>query len=90
MGATLTLGGVIGNVIGLINQMIPVLFALALVFFMWGCVKYIMSAGGEGGGHGTNPRDLIVWGLVSLFVIFSVWGILQVMCATLLGNGMCK
>lgn len=85
---TLTLKGVIGSVIALINHSIPVLIALALVIFMYGCVRYIMAAGGK--AEGGASRSAIAWGLVALFVLFSVWGILGIMCATLLGSGSCR
>lgn len=84
-----TLNGVIANIIGLINDVIPVLFALALLMFLYGCFRYIVSAGGSGEG-GVGARDAIVWGLVALVVIFSLWGILATLCYTLIGSGSCN
>lgn len=78
----MNLTDVIGHLIGLINLVIPVLFALAMVFFFWTIVRYVMQAG-EGGGE---VRGQILWGLIALVVIFSIWGILNVLCATFLGT----
>ncbi|MES2007088.1 MAG: hypothetical protein V4436_03195 [Patescibacteria group bacterium] len=78
----MTFSGVIRNVIGLINQIIPVLFALALVFFMWSGVQYVRQSG-EGG---SEARGNLLWGVIALFVIFSVWGLVNILCITLLGG----
>ena len=78
----MTLADVVQKSIGLINLIIPVLFALALVFFMVACVRYVMQAG-EGGGE---VRGQIVWGLIALFVLFTAWGLINVMCYTFFGT----
>ncbi len=83
----LTFAGVIGKLIALINQILPVLGTLALVLFLWGCVRYIMNS--EEAAHGGADRTAILWGLISLFVIFSVWGLLRIMCGTFLAGGSC-
>ncbi len=80
-----TLGSVIGLLIGLINQIVPVLITLGLVLFTYACVRYVMSAG-EGG---ESRRSTIVWSLIALFVVVSIWGILRVLCTTLIPGGTC-
>jgi len=82
----LDLSGFVGMLIGIIDKIIPMLVMLALVFFLWGCVKFIMSAGEAN----TQARSAIVWGLIALFVITSVWGILRVACLTLLHSPSCS
>mgnify|MGYP001591996243 CR=1 FL=1 len=53
--------------------LIPIVFTLALLFFFWGVVKYIWS---EGQGK-EDGRKVMVWGIVALFVMSSVWGIVR-------------
>jgi len=55
----------------------PVLVALALVLFMVGVVKYIYSEGEH------KNRDLIMWSLIALFVMVSIWGILRILLNSL-------
>lgn len=69
--------GLINNFIGLINKVIPILVGLALVIFFWGLIQYIYESG-DAHGH-SRGRELIIWGLVALFVMVSVWGILALM-----------
>ncbi len=78
-----TFKDLVAYVIGLIDLTIPVLFVLALVLFMWAAFKFVYKAGGEADGR---ERDAIIWGLISLFVIFSIWGILRLVCSTLLNS----
>lgn len=64
-------------VAGILNMLIPVLIAAALVFFFWGLVQYIRNPVGGGEGHGPDGRKTMVAGLVSLFIMVSVWGIVN-------------
>lgn len=51
--------------------LIPLVFTLALLFFFWGVAKYIWSAGDKEEG-----KKIMVWGVIALFVMSTIWGIL--------------
>ena len=55
----------------LINKAIPIVFSLALLLFFWGVAKYILSAGTEK----DEGKKIMVWGVVALFVMSSIWGL---------------
>lgn len=60
----------------IVNPLIVLMFAVALVYFLWGVFNYIKGAGSEtdretGGKH-------ILWGVIGMFIMISVWGILRV------------
>lgn len=57
-----------------LNMLIPVLIAFALVVFFWGLVQYIWGSSGEGG---TDGKKVMTAGLIGLFVMVSVWGIIR-------------
>ena len=57
----------------IINILIPLLIAMALVVFFWGLVKYIWSSGEE---H-EYGKNVMIAGLVSLFIMVSVFGIIR-------------
>jgi hypothetical protein len=63
----------------ILNRLIPVLIALALVIFFWGLVQYIRTH--KGG------KDIMIAGLVGLFIMVSVWGIIRIAQNTLLPGG---
>ena len=66
------------NISGLINIIIPLLIALAIVAFFWGLVQYIWS-GGEGHEKG---RNVMIAGIMSLFVMLSIFGIVHLISNT--------
>lgn len=60
---------------GLVNLSIKLLVGVALLTFFWGLVRFIFKVGGD--EKVEEGRNLMVWGLVALFVMVSVWGIIS-------------
>jgi hypothetical protein len=59
------------------KSVIPLLFALAFAYFIWGAVQFIGFAGGEESKR-TEGRQHMIWGIVALAVMFGVWGLVAV------------
>ncbi len=57
-----------------LNLLIPIMIAAALVAFFWGLVQYVWGSGGEGGAKG---KGIMTAGLIALFIMVSVWGIIK-------------
>ena len=55
---------------------IPVVAGIALLAFIWGLIKFISRVGGDEKAV-TEGQKLMIWGLIALFVMMSVWGILR-------------
>lgn len=71
--------GLIDAAFGIItNTLIPLAFALCLFYFFWGVVKY-MKTGAGSDKAAEEGRHIMIWGVVGLFVAFSVWGIITFM-----------
>lgn len=84
--APATLKALFDLISGLVNFAIPVLVALALLVFFWGVSKLILYADNE--QKRREGINTIIWGLVALFVIVSVWGIVFLFTQTFFGvNG---
>lgn len=63
----------------------PLLISISVIVFIVGVIKYI--ANGDDSGKREEGRDFIIYGLVGLFVIVSVWGLVGVLQGTFgLGN----
>lgn len=58
----------------LANQSIGILVTIALAVFFWGLIKYILKLGNDDGKGGKN---LMIYGIIALFVMVSVWGLVQ-------------
>lgn len=67
--------GLVGIFLDLINFTLPILVALALLVFFKGLVGFIAKSG-DAKNH-EEGRNLMVWGLVGLFVMVSIFGILR-------------
>ena len=59
--------------IGLFAKSMPVLVSLAIVAFFWGVVKFLANAGDEKAIE--EGKQVMVWGLVGIFVLVSLWAI---------------
>lgn len=75
----------LGSLISAVNRkvldpLIGLLLTLAIVVFFWGMVKYIRSLGEKEKKEG---KDLMVWGIIALFVMVSVWGIVRLIANTI-------
>lgn len=57
----------------LVDLALPIVVALALLAFFYGLAKSIF-AGAEGKEEG---KHLMIWGVVALFVMVSVWGLVR-------------
>ena len=70
---------------GFVNLLIPFMFVLAFLFFLFGLVKFMFSAGNED-AKDTGKR-IMIWGIVVLFVMVAVWGIVNLV-SNLTGIGL--
>ncbi|MEK7634941.1 MAG: hypothetical protein AAB446_00705 [Patescibacteria group bacterium] len=63
--------GLLNDFSGIVsNILVPLVFTSALLFFFYGVAKYIWSAGDK-----EESKKIMIWGIVALFVMSSVWGI---------------
>lgn len=75
-----TLGSVLGTVQGLLDALIPFLITLAVLYFFWGVAQYILKSDDEEGRR--NARNIMIYGIIALFVIVGVWGLVGVIADT--------
>ena len=69
----------------LINAVIPILISLGVVYFIWGVIRYIISADADKKEDG---KRVAIQGLIGLLLILSVWGIIGIVQSSFgLGTG---
>lgn len=71
----------INFLLGFTNLILPVLGGLALLVFIKGLLVFIAKSG-DSASH-KDGRDLMIWGLVALFVMVGFLGILTIAKSTL-------
>ncbi len=58
------------------QSIVPFIFALAIAVFVYGMVKFI---GTQDSGEREQGKQFMLWGVVSLAVMFSVWGLVSIL-----------
>lgn len=57
------------------KSIIPLIFTLAVAFFVWGVVQYMLASADE---HKKEMgKQYMVWGIIALTVMVSVWGLVN-------------
>jgi hypothetical protein len=72
-----------GVVVPIVDKgIIPLLYSLAFLFFIFGIARFFFSSNEE---HREQGRAFAIWGIIGLFVLFSIWGIVKILLSTLTG-----
>ena len=61
----------------IMKALVPLAFAFAIIFFITGVIKYVINADNE-----TKRKEggkFILWGIIALFAMLSVWGLVAVL-----------
>ncbi|MBI2046368.1 MAG: hypothetical protein HYT28_03045 [Parcubacteria group bacterium] len=64
----------------LLNSVIPIIITIAVIYFLWGVGKYIMSSGDS--EKQEEARGMMIYGIIGLFVMVSVWGLVNILVQT--------
>jgi peptidoglycan/LPS O-acetylase OafA/YrhL len=70
-------GGIIDNLTGAINTLIPFFIGIAVFIFIVGLIRYVNAGGDE--DKVKSARSTIIWGLIIIFVMFSAVGIVNIL-----------
>lgn len=68
------LANTLNQIAALVNNLVPLLLAIAVLLFLWGLVKFIANIGDETAR--AAGKSLMIWGMIALFVMVSFWGII--------------
>ena len=64
----------------ILNPAILLLFAVALAVLFWGIVQFLMNPYDDAAR--TKGKRTIIWGIVGMFIMVAVFGIMQVIVNT--------
>ncbi|MBI5456195.1 hypothetical protein HY969_00465 [Candidatus Kaiserbacteria bacterium] len=62
-----------------LNALIGLFITLAIVAFFWGLIKYLVNMNNESAKEGIQ---IMLWGVIAIFVMVSIWGIIRLLQAT--------
>ena len=63
-----------------LSQAVILLVALAVVFFLYGILKYITA--GDDEEKRSKMKNVMIYGIIGLFVMISFWGIVNILINT--------
>lgn len=85
-GADPTFASIVAGLMELINtSIIPVIMGLAVVLFLWGVADWMLHLDNE--QKRQEAKRFMLYGIVVLFVMFSVFGIIEIVQRTFLDGG---
>lgn len=67
-----------------INPTIYLFFGIALLVFLWGVVEFVAKAGNEAAR--SKGKQHIIWGLIGLAIMFSVFGLVKIVQSVVCGG----
>lgn len=65
----------------IINPLIVLIFSLAVVYFIYGLVRYLVSPDNE--EVRKSSKSNMLWGLVGIFIMISVYAIINMIINTI-------
>ncbi len=68
----------------LIQSIIPIIIAATLLAFIFGLIKFIRASGDAKAI--TEGKSFMIWGVIALFVMLSIWGILNLFYSDFFGG----
>ena len=80
VAAAATLESILQQISHLVSLLVPLLITLAVVYFIWGVIKYIAAGGDE--EKRKEARSMMIYGIIGLFVIVAMWGLVEVLRST--------
>lgn len=60
------------------RSVIPLIFAIAIVMFVWGAVNFFIISSGEEKKR-QEGKQLMIWGIVALTVMLGVWELVAIL-----------
>lgn len=78
---------ILSNFRSWLNIIIPILIVIAVIYFIWGVIQYVVMSKGDEEAQAA-ARNKIVWGLIGIFVILSFYGLVYFLGRTFgIGQG---
>jgi ABC-type nickel/cobalt efflux system permease component RcnA len=76
--------GLVGKLYGMLASLVPLIIALTLVVFLWGIFQLVRSNSED---TRKDAIKVITFGVIALFVMVSVWGLVAILNNTFFGGG---
>jgi len=75
------LGTLLGFIKFMMEAALPILVGIAVIYFIWSLLMFLR----ESGSKKDEARGHMLWGIVILFVMVSIWGLVNILGSSLGG-----
>lgn len=72
-------GTIFNKIASIVQALVPFLITIAIIYFIWGVIEYVIS---KDDGIKDKGRNRMISGIVGLFVILAVFGLVRVISNT--------
>ena len=76
----MTIAQFLGKLQGILSSLIPFIIGLAVFVIIWGIFTYLTHAAEE--EKRTEAKNFIIYGIIGVFFMLSVWGFVNVLVST--------
>lgn len=76
----MTIAGFLAQLGRILNAAIPFIIGLAVFVIIWGIFTYIAHTAEE--EKRAEARQFIVWGIIGVFFMISIWGFVNILIGT--------
>ena len=66
----------------ILNPIIALMFGVSVVIFIYGIVKFLTTDAGDAGSTRIEARNSMMWGIIGMVIMFSVYGIIKLILDT--------
>ena len=70
--------GTLASVSLVMGKVVPIFVGIAVLVFLYGVLKFVIS-GSESQDKRKEARSFMIWGIVAIFVMVSVWGLVGIL-----------
>jgi len=82
----MSIADIIGKFAAVLYRLVLIAFPLVTIVFIWGLIKYIgfgaITGEETSAQQKTGGKRLMVFGIVTLFIMISIWGIIFMLSST--------
>ena len=77
-------GGTDTGIVHVIDaSLVPLLYAIAFLMFLFGVFRFFFTPSEEARAKG---KQFVIWGIIGFVVLFSVWGLVKLLLSALTGG----
>jgi uncharacterized membrane protein len=80
-----SIGSSLTSITNFMNSLIPLIISIGLILFLIGIVQFVTAGGDE--EKRAAARGMIIFGIIALFVMVSVWGFVNILSKTFFQSG---